>query len=202
LALRKIRFYLFLPCYPCAIKRQAIKKMDIKDATALLQSDKINFNGKKMWADLGCGSGTFTKALAHLLQPKNVIHAMDTNQSAVNKIPGLYYQIVIQKWLGDFENNQLPFNNLDGILMANAMHYVKDKAAFIKKLQPYLNENHCFIMVEYDIDTPVKTWVPYPLSFKALQKLFTNLGYTSIYKLHERPSIFGRGNIYSAFISK
>jgi trans-aconitate methyltransferase len=176
--------------------------MDIKDATALLQNDKIDFTAKKIWADLGCGSGTFTKALAQLLAPNSIIYAIDANQSALDKIPALYSQVAINKSTHDFEKDSLPFKNLDGILMANALHYIKDKKVLINKLQAYLNENHAFLIVEYDIDIPVKTWVPYPISFVSLKNLFTDLGFSSIQKLHERPSIFGRGNMYSALICK
>lgn len=176
--------------------------MEIKDAIALLQSNRINFTGKKTWADLGCGNGMFTKALAHLLEPQSVIYAVDANLSAFNKIPNLYHKIEIKKRLADFENDPLPFKNLDGILMANALHYVNDKKGFIQKLQTASNKNHCFLIIEYDTDVPVNTWVPYPISFTSLQQLFTGLGYSFVQKLHERPSIFGRGKMYSAFITQ
>ena len=33
------------------------------------------------WADLGCGSGTFTRALASVLPPSSHIHALEISKS-------------------------------------------------------------------------------------------------------------------------
>jgi ubiquinone/menaquinone biosynthesis C-methylase UbiE len=91
---------------------------------------------------------------------------------------------------------------LDGILMANALHYVENKPGFIDKLKRYLKPKSGFLIVEYDLDKPVPTWVPYPVSFVALTRLFKTAGYGSVEKLGERPSRYGRGNMYAALITK
>jgi hypothetical protein len=98
----------------------------------------------------------------------------------------------------DFEKDNIDLHDLDGILMANSLHYIKDKTALLKKLRTYLQPQAPMIIVEYDTDQPVSTWVPYPLSFKSLTSLFTNAGYPHIQKLGERPSAYGRANIYAA----
>jgi SAM-dependent methyltransferase len=56
---------------------------------------------------------------------------------------------------------------LDGILMANAMHYFKDKEAVLRQIHSFLKPIGTFLLVEYNVDSG-NPWVPYPL----LSKLF------------------------------
>jgi ubiquinone/menaquinone biosynthesis C-methylase UbiE len=172
--------------------------MELSQAIKLIKHPIISKTENTIWADLGSGSGLFTNALAHLLASGSTIYAVDKNTSIFKSVPGPA-DIRIEKIKADFVKEELPFNNLDGILMANSLHYVQDKTAFIKKAARYLNEKACLLIIEYDTDTP-NTWVPYPLSFHSLQELFAALKYSSINKIHEIPSQYGRRMIYSAII--
>jgi ubiquinone/menaquinone biosynthesis C-methylase UbiE len=175
--------------------------MQLTEAVKMLANDKFNFLQKEKWADLGCGNGTFTLALAQLLQTQSIIYAVDIDKSALNQIPAEYNSVRIEKIQGDFEAADLPFKNLDGILMANSLHYIKDKNSFIQKAVGYLEETGHFLLVEYDTDQANK-WVPYPLSFSSLTRLFNKAGFHSIRKLQERTSLFGRSKMYSALIGR
>src|SRR5215216_6627587 len=87
----------------------------------------------QVWIDLGCGSGLFTLALANYLPPESVIKAIDKNERLLKKIPDDYKGVQIQTIAADFIRDPLPAEKLDGILMANSLHYVADKGAFIEK---------------------------------------------------------------------
>ncbi|HXS37429.1 MAG TPA: class I SAM-dependent methyltransferase [Flavipsychrobacter sp.] len=174
--------------------------MQISEAVALLANNGFPQSGSQIWADLGCGEGTFTLALAHLLQKGSLIYAIDKNKTALNKIPDHYESVFIEKTFADFAAEKLSFINADGILMANSLHFIKDKVSFIKAAKQYLKPNHCFLIVEYDMDKS-NPWVPYPVSFSSLQQLFTSLGYIQITKLHTKPSVYRKENIYSAIIA-
>jgi len=116
------------------------------------------------WADLGCGNGTFTKALAELLPAGSRITAVDReNQNW--KIPAVDF---LQ---ADFETDNLHLTTLNGILIANAIHYVADKTSLIKKLEKMFKETPKFLIIEYDTDKP-NPWVPYPVSFKKCKYCF------------------------------
>ncbi len=156
------------------------------------------------WADLGCGSGLFTEALAQLLPTGSTVFGVDTKPTLRQKptsepgfpaIPGNTTIIPIK---ADFEKDLLALQDLDGILMANSLHYIKDKPVLLQKLKTYTRPGSPFLIVEYDTDKPVGSWVPYPLSYSSLTKLFTG---RHIEKLGERPSVYGRANIYAAVIS-
>lgn len=160
--------------------------MQQSDATALIQNATTGGQPQR-WADLGCGSGTFTLALNSILPAGSHITAIDKQAQ--------YLPNFIK---ANFEKDDLPLTSLDSILMANSLHYIRDKQKLIKKLEGYFSVSPTFLIVEYDT-TRFSSWMPYPISYQKLTTLFTDLGYTSIAKLAEAPSRFG-GRMYSALI--
>jgi len=175
--------------------------MEITKAAGLFHHPDFIISGKTNWADLGCGTGTFTLALASLLPKGSTIYAMDTNEQALKAIPDSYGNASIKKLKGNFVTDSLPFDELDGILMANSLHYVKDKPRFIQKVISHLNGHGCILLVEYDTDFP-NNWVPYPQTFSGLEKLFSGSGFSSIHKLNEMPSVYNRAMMYAAIIER
>jgi len=172
--------------------------MDLKEAIALIENDFLLTQDRpSVWADFGCGSGLFTRALCHYLHSGSRIYAVDKNNYLERN--SIENKIEIIPIAADFERDVLPVNKLEGILMANSLHYVKDKYSFLFRCrQAFMNET--FLIVEYDTDTPVRRWVPYPVSFTSLAQLFRSLGFNNITRLGERPSSYGRSPMYAALI--
>jgi ubiquinone/menaquinone biosynthesis C-methylase UbiE len=164
--------------------------MDHAEAVSFIQKAIISEKAQR-WADLGCGSGTFTKALAALLPPGSHITAIDRDRQHFD-LPQIEFV------RADIEQ-ELALSGLDGILIANALHYVKDKAALITKLQPMFGDSFRFVIIEYDTEQP-NAWVPFPITFERLRVLFERLGYRRIIKLAERPSVYRSSGMYCALI--
>ncbi len=173
--------------------------MELSEAIELIQNDHLPPAAPANWADLGCGSGLFTFALAHMLKAGSTIHAVDRDPVMLQALPNPN-AIAIHTLQLDFVAATLPLRQLDGILMANSLHYVRDKKSLLTKLSACLKPGGCFLIVEYDTDRPVPQWVPYPVSFRSLQPLFVRHGLTSVQKLGERTSAYGRANMYAAWV--
>lgn len=177
------------------------------DAIALIDHPLLRSPTPTHWADLGCGTGTFTLALAHLLSPGSIIEAIDRH-------PGIARQtttggVTIIPRTADFVTSKVGLSDLDGILMANSLHYVEDKPALLQKLRAsYRNAGQgarigyaaaslgAILVVEYDTDQPTPHWVPYPLSFAAAAELLPAAGWPQVEKLASRPSAFGHSELY------
>lgn len=174
--------------------------MQLRDAIEMLADSGVAALGPTTWADLGCGTGTFTLALADLLSPGSAIHAMDRDSSVLRRIPPAHKHVGITTHRGDFTKPRMwPFDNLDGILMANSLHYVEDQVAFIRACEARMTSSHRFLIVEYDTDKSNR-WVPYPVSQARLSSLFTAAGYSSIRALGSRPSVYRRAALYAALV--
>ena len=174
--------------------------MTLQEAISFINNGLTRPKGPVRWADLGCGTGLFTLALASLLPAGSVIYGVYKNNLLKRQTTAGGVDIIPVN--ADFVTDSLPFSNLDGLLMANALHYVKDKTAFTHRIKIFTAGTASLLIVEYDTDTPVPIWVPYPLSFSSLAKLFTGAGYTSVLKLNEHPSIYGRAHMYAALVEQ
>lgn len=126
-----------------------------------------------VWADLGSGSGAFTLALAELIGSTGTIHSVDRDAAALReqarvmraRFPG----VTVQYITADF-TRPLDLPPLDGIVMANALHFVRYKDDVLRQIRSYLKPGGRFILVEYNADQG-NTWVPYPLSYPTWEAL-------------------------------
>jgi hypothetical protein len=126
----------------------------------------------------------------------SVIHAVDTDQNALRHLPHPE-RVQIIPHAFNFVEKSWPFDGLDGVLMANSLHYVADQHAIIQQIQSYLQPAHLLIIIEYDREN-ANPWVPYPITYQQLAALLESLGYGSVSKLGQHPSRYGNGMIYAA----
>jgi len=132
-------------------------------------------------------------ALAQLLAPGSTIQAIDLDQSALDEIPQRIDGVEIRKVIGDLQNPKLVLPSVDGILMANSLHFIRNQHDFLNRLLS-LTDN--FLIVEYERSMPTP-WGPYPVGFERLREIFKDVGVKRLEKLATRPSRFG-GTMYSA----
>jgi ubiquinone/menaquinone biosynthesis C-methylase UbiE len=171
--------------------------MNIEQAIRLIDCPGISVTKPSTWADFGAGRGVFTNALASLLAPGSRIIAVDQDSASLRKInpPAT---VMLERKVDDFTKIDLAQNSLDGLLMANALHYVRDKVSFLKRITSFIIKAGTLIIVEYDM-TRSNPWVPYPVSFDELDKIVeSSLGIT-IHKIGEIPSVYNRAMIYGSF---
>ncbi|MFN8334824.1 MAG: methyltransferase domain-containing protein [Cyclobacteriaceae bacterium] len=166
--------------------------MEHADAVALIRNGVPN-EAPSLWADLGCGAGTFTKALADLVAQESTIVAIDReHHNIVSPNPS----VAIKFQRSDFTLHKSVPAELDGILIANALHYVSDQQNFLQNLISHLKPGARIIIVEYDTDR-ANQWVPYPIIFRKLSELLSGAGFRGIEKIGERNSVYRSDKIYA-----
>lgn len=156
----------------------------------------------QQWVDLGAGDGLFTKALAELLPAGSQIIAIDKNSHALKSISLTNVSIGLETLAIDF--NSLPDHlpALDGIVMANALHYVKDQIRFLSHIRShFLKTSGVIVVVEYDLEKS-NPWVPYPISKKRLAMLAEQAEFNVEVFAESVPSKLNSSEIYSAVLKQ
>jgi SAM-dependent methyltransferase len=157
------------------------------------------FSTGNVWADFGSGTGAFTLALAELLGVGGEIYSIDKDAAALReqeramqmRLPNT----VVHYRAADF-TVPLDLPPLDGIVMANALHFRRDKERVVQSIKNYLCPNGHFILIEYNVDRG-NVWVPYPLSYPSWEELADRCGFSSTRLLATKPSHF-MNEIFSA----
>ncbi len=171
--------------------------MDHRDHIGLIREGVGPAGGT--WADLGSGQGAFTLALADLLGPTGTIYSVDRDPRALqvqlSAIERSFPGTTVTPLVADF-TQRLELPPLDGIVMANSLHFERDKTTVLRLVRTYLRPGGRLVLVEYDADQG-NPWVPYPLSLRTWLTLATEAGLRDTRHLASVPSRF-LGSIYSA----
>ncbi len=172
--------------------------MNHNDHVNLLRPANLNRSG--VWADFGAGSGAFTLALRELVGSDATIYAVDKDTSALGELEDSHRArfnsagnlILLNQ---DFSRTlDLPL--LDGIVMANSLHFFKDKEKLLRHVREFLKPNGLLLLVEYNVNKG-NLWVPHPLTFESFRSLAPKAGFTEPRLLAKVPSRFLK-EFYSA----
>ena len=172
--------------------------MDHGDHINLLRPANLLRGGT--YADFGAGSGAFTLALRELVGLDATIYAVDNDRASLQGLETNHRKrfdttrnLILLK--DDFSlSMSLP--QLDGIVMANSLHFFKDKEKILRHVRGYLKPNGILLLVEYNVDVG-NMWVPYPISFNVCRVLVKRAGFTEPRLLAKTPSRF-LNEFYSA----
>jgi ubiquinone/menaquinone biosynthesis C-methylase UbiE len=157
-----------------------------------------------VWADLGAGTGNFTWALAAVLGPAGTVYALDRDARAIaaqqariaRDPPGA---TVLPRQADVLRPLELPL--LDGILMANLLHFVRDQVGFLRRVAAHLRPTGRFLIVEYEQPTPIP-WVPHPLPYARLADVAAAAGLRTPTLIGTRCSPSSGRVLYAAVIEQ
>ncbi|MEP7198504.1 MAG: methyltransferase domain-containing protein [Chloroflexota bacterium] len=171
--------------------------MNHDDHVRLLRGGLLSPSG--VWADFGSGTGAFTLALAELLGADARIVSVDKDASALREqeraMRSRFPNANVRYVAADFAR-PLDLPPLDGLVMANALHFQRDKERVVQLAKNYLRPDGRFILVEYNVDAG-NMWVPHPLSYATWESLARRCGFARTQLLATVPSRFLK-EIYSA----
>jgi SAM-dependent methyltransferase len=164
------------------------------DHLALLRDGVGSPAPGSVWADLGAGGGAFTLALAELLGPDATLYAVDRDARALRGLErdlrGRYPATRARTLCADF-TRPLGLPPLDGIVSANALHFVPERqqGATLELLWDALTPGGRLLVVEYNAARGNR-WVPYPRTSDGWAALAEQHGFVQARRVAGRPSRF------------
>lgn len=153
-----------------------------------------------VWADLGAGGGNFTWALADLLGPAGTIYALDRDPKA---IAAQQARIVASPPAATIIPRQfdvtrpLALPPLDGVLLANLLHFIRDQEGLLRRLAGHLHPGGRLLIVEYERTFPLP-WVPRPVPLARFAALARAAGFADPAQIGTRRSPSSGQAMYSA----
>lgn len=142
-----------------------------------------------VWADFGAGSGNFTRALRDILGPEATLYAVDRDAQALRS---QHNAITLQ---ADF-TRRIDLPPLDGLLMANALHWVRNHAAVLRLLASYLRPGGRVLLVEYEVRWP-RGYIPFPVPYERFESLAEEVGLEDVQQVGQRQSPSGGAGMYA-----
>lgn len=147
------------------------------------------------WGDIGCGDGAFTLPLIEAIGADGTLVAVDRDARAIDALRSALDALPpplpsLQLRVADVRSpGVLP--PLDGILLANVLHYLPDAAATLGTLARALRPGGRVLMIEYD-RADATPWVPHPIPVARLPALSKEAGLLSFHVNARVRSDFGR----------
>ena len=145
-----------------------------------------------LWADLGSGRGAFTLALAEILADSGSIISVDKDRAALRDqelaMQTRFPTAHVDYRAADFSKS-LDLPPLDGVVMANSLHYFSRKQPLVEHVRAMLKPGGHLIVIEYNVDRG--NWaVPHPLTYSQWAELAARSGFAETRLLGAVPSSF------------
>ncbi len=101
---------------------------------------------------------------------------------------------------GDFTHH-LSIPVLDGLLIANALHWARDHAEVLALLTAYLKPGGRLLLIEYDTPQP-RSYIPFPVTYDRFTTLAQSTGLVDVREVSRRASLRTGVGMYAAVATR
>lgn len=156
-----------------------------------------------VWADLGCGDGIFTFVLCQMLAPSSQVCGVDRDRLALERLTQRRGTLSLPSTPTTLHADflyPLHLPPLDGILVANALHFVRTKQPVFDALAALLKPGGKLVVVEYNTNQGNHA-VPFPVDETGFLVLAQAVGLERTQVVSRVPSTF-LGEMYTGVAVK
>ncbi len=129
-----------------------IKRMNIDQITA-----RLNIKKGDIIADIGAGSGLFSRKLSILVASEGKVYSVDINKELLKHIDKTNIKDNIQNIrtiLASEDDPKIP-EPVNLIFICDTLHYINNQEKYINKLSGYLNKNGKIAVISF-----IENWPP------------------------------------------
>ena len=118
---------------------------------------KLSLQPGMIVADIGAGSGLFSRPLAQAVAPSGKVYAVDIQQGLldfIDKRDTEEHIRNIQTVLGEFDDPKIPAHDVDLAFINDVLHHIEHRAAYLKALGTYIKPSGRIAIIEMNKDDP------------------------------------------------
>jgi 2-polyprenyl-3-methyl-5-hydroxy-6-metoxy-1,4-benzoquinol methylase len=118
---------------------------------------KLSLRSGMVVADIGAGSGVFSRPLAKAVAPTGKVYAVDIEQGLLDYIKKRDQEQGIrnvQTVLGGFDDPKLPAQDVDLAFINDVLHHIEHRETYLKALGAYLKPDGRIAVIEMDKTDP------------------------------------------------
>jgi len=144
-------------------------------------------------ADIGAGSGFFSRPIAKAVYPNGKVYAVDIQQGLldyINKRDAEENIRNIQTVLGEFDDPKLPARDVDLAFINDVLHHIEHRAVYLKALGTYLKPSGRIAIIEMNKDDPSTGHKNQPELLVAREDIVHWMSDAGFKPLEEHPDLF------------
>ena len=118
---------------------------------------KLSLKPGMVVADIGAGSGLFSRPLAKAVAPSGKVYAVDIQQDLLDHINQRDKEENIRNVhtvLGEFDDPKLPARDVDLAFINDVLHHIQHRAVYLKALGTYIKPSGRIAIIEMNKDDP------------------------------------------------
>jgi 2-polyprenyl-3-methyl-5-hydroxy-6-metoxy-1,4-benzoquinol methylase len=118
---------------------------------------KLSLKPGMVVADIGAGSGLFSRPLAKAVAPNGKVYAVDIQQDLldyIDKRDKEEHISNVRTVLGGFDDPKLPARDVDLAFINDVLHHIEHRAVYLKALGTYMKPSGRIAIIEMNKDDP------------------------------------------------
>src|SRR5579862_3274804 len=153
-------------------------------------------------ADIGAGSGLYSRPLAKAVAPGGKVYAVDIQQDLLDHINQRAKDeniTNIQTVLGEYDDPKLPSRNIDLAFINDVLHHIQHRAVYLKALGTYMKPGGRIAIIEMDKNDPKMPHRNQPELLVAREEILQWMSDAGFKLVQEHPDLFPGTKLYLVF---
>ena len=163
---------------------------------------KLDLKPGMVVADIGAGSGLFSRPLAQAVAPAGKVYAVDIQQDLLDHINQRNKDENIgniQTVLGEYDDPKLPARNVDLAFINDVLHHIQHRAVYLKALGTYMKPSGRIAIIEMDKNDPKTSHRNQPELLVAREEILQWMSDAGFKLVQEHPDLFPGTKLFLVF---
>lgn len=155
-------------------------------------------------ADIGAGSGLFTRTLAKAVSPGGKVYAVDIDKGLldyINQRDKQEHITNVQTVLGQYDDPKIPKRDVDMAFFNDVLHHVEHRDLYLKNLASYIKPSGQIALVEMDKNDPKTPHKDKPELLLSREQIDQWMAAAGLHPVKENKDLFP-GTKYFVFYGK